>query len=108
MSWDYTLTVVSLGCLTIGITSAMAGAFVLLRRQSLLGDVIAHCSLPGVAVAFLLVGERQLPFLLLGALLSGLTGALAVVAITRWARLDHDVALAVVLATFFWCWHCFA
>ena len=36
---------------------AVLGCFLLLRRQSLLGDTISHAVLPGIAVAFFLSGQ---------------------------------------------------
>ena len=42
------------GTLLLGISSGVLGTFAMLRRRSLMGDVLAHTALPGVAVAFLL------------------------------------------------------
>jgi manganese/zinc/iron transport system permease protein len=42
------------------------GSFAVLRRESLIGDALAHAALPGVCVGFLLA-ERELGALLIGA-----------------------------------------
>lgn len=103
MTWeqDYTLRVVVLGATLIGATSGVLGSFALLRRQSLLGDAVAHCALPGIALAFLLTGRKELPLLLLGAGLGGWLGAAAVAAIDRRTRLSYDAALGLILSVFF-------
>ena len=36
---------------------AVLGCFLVLRRQSLLGDTVSHAVLPGIALAFLLNGQ---------------------------------------------------
>ncbi|MEM7560948.1 MAG: metal ABC transporter permease, partial [Planctomycetota bacterium] len=50
---NYNTAVVLLGTILIGFTSGMLGVFLLLRRRALIGDAIAHATLPGVAIAFL-------------------------------------------------------
>ena len=45
---------VALGAAMLGLVAGAVGAFAVLRRQSLQGDVVSHAALPGVAVAFLL------------------------------------------------------
>ena len=98
---DYTTAVVAVGCVAIGVASGIMGSFALLRRESLMGDAVAHCALPGIAFAFLFTGERTLPVLLAGAFVTGGLGALCVGAIARQTRLDVDGALGLVLASFF-------
>ena len=52
----YTDAVVVAGALVLGVTSGVLGAFAVLRRRSLVGDAVAHATLPGVCVAFLVAG----------------------------------------------------
>jgi manganese/zinc/iron transport system permease protein len=79
----------------------------LLRKRALVGDVVGHSSLPGLAIAFLVMEMihpgmgKSMPGLLLGAFLSGLLGALCTLAITHLTRLRDDAALAIVLSIFF-------
>ena len=44
---NYTVQIVILGTLVLGLTSGALGSFALLRKQSLLGDAISHATLPG-------------------------------------------------------------
>ena len=57
---DYNTRVVLFGTLLLGVTAGLVGTFTLLRRQALVGDVVSHAALPGVAVAFL-AGELVSP-----------------------------------------------
>ncbi len=99
--FDYTLRTVALGSGALGAVSGSLGTFAVLRRQSLLGDAIAHAALPGIALAFLLTGSRATLVLVLGAALTGWMGTLAVMAIVGKSRLSEDAALGIVLSVFF-------
>ncbi|WP_246170349.1 metal ABC transporter permease [Pseudonocardia hierapolitana] len=97
----YTDAVVIAGALVLGITSGVLGAFAVLRRRSLVGDAVAHATLPGVCVAFLVAGMKDVPGLLLGAAIAGLVAALLMVGIERASRIRPDAAIGVVLSGFF-------
>ncbi|WP_316690112.1 metal ABC transporter permease [Pseudonocardia sp. H11422] len=97
----YTDTVVVFGAIVLGVTSGVLGAFAVLRRRSLVGDAIAHSTLPGVCVAFLVAGVKDVPGLLLGAAVAGLVAALLMVGIERAGRIRPDAAIGVVLSGFF-------
>ena len=68
------------GALLLGVTCGVLGTFIVLRRQSLLGDAIGHAVLPGVLVGFwfsyLVSGlGRSTPAMLVGAMCAGLLAA---------------------------------
>lgn len=98
---NHTFCVVALGSSLLGILSGGLGCFAVLRKESLLGDGIAHCALPGVILAFLIIGEKNLFILLTGGSITGLLGCLLVIFITKHSRIKFDSALAMVLAVFF-------
>lgn len=104
---DYNTRVVLLGTMLLGVTSGIVGTFMLLRRQALIGDVVSHAALPGVAIAFL-IGEafspgsgRSLHWLLVGAASTGLLAVVCVGIIRRFSVVKPDAALATVLGVFF-------
>ena len=68
----------------LGLVAGVVGCYAVLRRRSLLGDALGHATLPGLCVGFLLAGERSLPLLLLGALVTSLAGLLIFVAVQRY------------------------
>jgi manganese/zinc/iron transport system permease protein len=92
--------VVLAGVSLLGAGAGLVGTFAVLRRRALTGDALAHATLPGICVAFLLAGERSLPVLLAGALVSGLVGVVVIAALTRWTRLKEDAAVGIVLGVF--------
>lgn len=98
---DFNVRNVIFGAALLGISSGVLGSFAVLRRQSLLGDTLAHASLPGVCLAFLIVGARQALPTMLGALVVGSIAAFTVLLIIRRSRLKTDAAQGVVLSTFF-------
>lgn len=89
------------GTLLLGVSSGVLGSFAMLRRRSLMGDVLAHAALPGVALAFMLTQSRTVAPLLVGAVIAGLAGTWCVDAIVRHSRIKEDTAQALVLAVFF-------
>lgn len=94
---SYTDAVVVIGAAILGLTAGVLGAFAVLRGRSLVGDALAHCALPGVAVAFLVTGAKDAGTLLVGAGCAGLVGALCMVGIERSSRIPPDAAIGVVL-----------
>jgi len=98
---DYTARNVALGSGLLGVISGVLGCFAVLRRQGLLGDVLAHAALPGICLAYLLTASKLPIVLLLGAAIAGWLAALALLQIAQHTRLGEDSALGVVLSTFF-------
>lgn len=104
---DYTIRVVVLGSAMIGAVSGSLGCFAYLRRQSLIGDVVAHSSLLGIVLAFWSAhlvsgaGSRSLWVLMPGAIVAGLASLLLTREVTGRTRLKEDAALGVMLAIFF-------
>lgn len=54
---SYNLLVIYLGITSLGLAAGICGCFLLFRKRSLLSDTIGHATLPGVALAFLLVAQ---------------------------------------------------
>ncbi len=98
---DYTFQTVALGSALLGLISGVLGSFAVLRKQSLLGDGVSHSALPGVVMAFILLGSKNTEILLLGALVSGLMATLLIVSIVRHTRVKFDSALALTMSVFF-------
>ncbi|HBL28447.1 MAG TPA: zinc ABC transporter permease [Acidobacteria bacterium] len=100
---SYTARNVLIGATLLGALGGLMGSFALLRRQSLLGDALAHAALPGVCLGFLLTGSKAPLPLFAGALVAGLLGALLILTTVRWSRLTEDAAIGIVLSVFFGC-----
>lgn len=90
-----------LGCLLLGLSSGVIGSFSYLRKQSLVGDTLAHAALPGICIAFMLTGVKSIGVFLIGAGIAGLLATFGIGFITRHTRLKQDAALGIVLSAFF-------
>lgn len=101
MELSFSAKNVLVGASLLGIAGGVVGSFALLRRQSLLGDALAHAALPGVCLAFLFTGSKSPLTLLSGAMVAGLLGALLILAVARASRIKEDAAIGIVLSVFF-------
>lgn len=100
----YNAALVSIGAGLLGAAAGAAGAFLVLRRRALMSDAMAHATLPGIALAFLIMvalgGDgRFLPGLMVGAALTAVLGLWAVQAMAR--RVHEDTATGAVLSSFY-------
>ena len=103
---DYNTRVVMMGTLLLGLASGLVGAFMVLRKKALLADAVSHATLPGLALAFIVMAAlggtgKNLGGLLAGATVTGCLGMGAVLLIRRTTRLKEDAALGIVLSVFF-------
>lgn len=98
---DYTFQVVAAGTVLLGIASGVTGSFAVLRKESLTGDALSHAALPGVILAFLFLGTKNLEVLLAGAGVAAIAALAWVAATVRFTKISFDAALATILATFF-------
>ena len=103
---NYSFIVAAAGSVLIGMVSGALGVFAILRKQSLLGDVISHTSFFGITAVFLLVGlwggnARSLFPLLIGAVLSGVLSMMVVNQVNQYSRIGKDTGMAMVLSVFF-------
>ncbi|MEM6560722.1 MAG: iron chelate uptake ABC transporter family permease subunit [Planctomycetota bacterium] len=102
----FNTNVVVLATTMLGIAAGIVGVFALLRKRSLMGDALAHATLPGIAVAFIVAFAlgwqgRSLPVLMVGATVSGVVGVLCVQWLLRVPRVHEDAAIGIVLSVFF-------
>jgi ABC-type Mn2+/Zn2+ transport system permease subunit/Mn-dependent DtxR family transcriptional regulator len=96
-------------CAMIGATLGVLGTFVVLRRMALIGDALSHAILPGVVIAFIVLGATVGHLdgmagvwgLFLGALLAGLLTSVFIGWVSRHARAKEDSAIGVVFTAMF-------
>ena len=98
---NYNTLVVLIGVSLLGASSGMIGAFAVLRKRALTGDALSHAALPGLCLAFLALGEKNLLAMLMGALATGVIGIAIISALGRWTRVKDDAAIGTVLSVFF-------
>jgi manganese/iron transport system permease protein len=80
----------------IGILCPIVGSYLIVQRMALLGDVIAHCVLPGLSISFFLGID-----ILIGAFGSGILGSFMIAWIRSQSRIKVDSAMALTFSSFF-------
>lgn len=94
---DSSTRVVMLSTASLAVAAALVGSLAMLRRRALVGDAVAHASLPGICLAWFVAGDRSLAVLLVGAFVLGLAcmGTMALVQRLTKARADATTAMAI-------------
>ena len=80
---------------------ALPGAFLVLRRVSMLSDAISHAILPGIVIAFFMTGDLNSPLLILGATFTGVLTAALIEGLSRTRRVREDAAIGLVFPFLF-------
>ena len=81
------------GCVALSLGAPALGVMLIIRRMSLMGDVMAHAILPGAAIGFLISG-LSLSAMTIGGVLAGLVVALLAGLVTRLTPLREDASFA--------------
>ncbi len=102
----YNAALVAIGAALLGFAAGSSGTFLFLRKRALVSDAVAHATLPGVGIAFIVMiglgGDgRSLIGLLLGSAITAWIGLLLIEWIVRHTRLAEDAAIGAVLGVFF-------
>jgi manganese/iron transport system permease protein len=79
----------------LGILCATTGSYLIVQRMGLLGDVIAHAVLPGLAIAFYFGID-----IFFGAFISGTISTIVIAWIQSQSRVKVDAAMALVFSGF--------
>lgn len=102
----YNAALVAIGAGLLGFAAGASGTFLFLRKRALVSDAVAHATLPGVGIAFMIMvwlgGDgRNLAGLLVGSAITAGIGLVLVEWIARRTRLAEDAAIGAVLSVFF-------
>jgi ABC-type Mn2+/Zn2+ transport system permease subunit/Mn-dependent DtxR family transcriptional regulator len=84
----------------VGMMCGMLGCFIVLRNMALIGDALSHAVLPGVVVAFMLVGFSTVGFFI-GSVAAGLLSAAAMTWIQQHVQTKNDAAIGIVFTAMF-------
>lgn len=87
--------------LLVAVNSALTGTFLVLRRQAMLGDAIAHAVLPGIVVSYLLAGSREAHWVLPAAIGTGVLCSLLISYLEEQTVLDTGTSTGVVFTALF-------
>lgn len=81
------------GCLCLAISCGPVGIFLILRRMSLMGDVLSHSILPGAALGYVVMGLSLLP-MAIGGVISGLIVAILAGIVSRYTMMKEEASFA--------------
>lgn len=95
LNYEFIRNAIAIGVI-VGILCPIVGSYLIVQRMALLGDVIAHCVLPGLSVSFFLGID-----ILIGAFTSGILGAFLIAWIRSQSRIKVDAAMALTFSSFF-------
>ncbi|MFB8790841.1 MAG: metal ABC transporter permease [Potamolinea sp.] len=95
LTYEFMRNALAVGIL-VGILCPVVGTYLIVQRMALLGDVIAHAVLPGLAIAFY-AGVN----ILIGAFISGLCSTFVIAWIRSQSRVKADAAMALTFSSFF-------
>ena len=101
MNWTLTDTWIVITGMLCAAACALPGCFLVLRRMSMMGDAISHAVLPGLAIAFLVTGDRESIPMFIGAAATGWITAFFTQWIHRFGNVDQGAAMGVVFTTLF-------
>ena len=77
------------------------GNWLVLRKESMTGDAIAHAVLPGLVAGFLVTGTRSVAAMFAGASIAGVAAIMLAGWVRKRTRLEPGASLGVVFTAFF-------
>jgi len=82
-------------------TCGLLGNFLVLRKQSLMGDAISHAVLPGLVIAFLITTSRSPWVMFIGAAIAGGVTVVLIELVKKLGRVEPGAAMGVVFSVLF-------
>lgn len=89
------------GAVLFGVFSGIIGVIVLVRKQGLLADTLAHAAYPGIMAAYLIGGHTSSWILVGGGCVTSVIGVVSTMLLMRKRGMRYDAALGTVLSVFF-------
>ncbi|MBX3113300.1 MAG: metal ABC transporter permease [Fimbriimonadaceae bacterium] len=84
-----------------GLTCALAGSYLVIRKSSMIADAISHSILPGLVAGFWIAKGPNLLTGMIGAVVSGMVTVWLVEYLTTKRKLKQDAAIGLVFPTLF-------
>lgn len=83
------------------VSCSLVGSFLVVRGLSLMGDAISHAVLPGLALGYLVSGERTSVLLFVAAMGIGVLTAFLTQGISQLGKVDRGASMGIVFTTLF-------
>lgn len=97
---DIPFTIMATGAL-VGIAASLLGAFLVLRRSSMLTDAISHSIVFGIVIVWMLTGQASGAVQIVGAALTGVLTVFLIELLASSGRVKNDAAIGLVFPALF-------
>jgi manganese/zinc/iron transport system permease protein len=101
MIWTSLDTWIVIAGILAGLSCALLGNFLVLRKMSMMGDAISHAVLPGLAIAFFITLSRDSVPMFIGAALIGVVTAVLTQAVHQLGKVEQSASMGVVFTVLF-------
>ena len=83
----------------VAVSCALLGSFLILRKMAMVSDAISHAVLPGIVIAYMVMGADQTIWMLVGAGILGVITTFLIEFFHQKGKLQSDASIGV---TFTW------
>ena len=101
MDWTELDTWVVITASLFGIACVLPGCFLLVGQQSMTSHGVSHAVLPGIVIAYLISGEVNTVYLLIGAVISGICCVALSRTLERLSGVNANAALGISFTSLF-------
>lgn len=88
-------------CIVAAMACALVGNFLVLRRLSLMGDAISHAVLPGIIVAFFIVGSLESPLFFIFSLIFAILMTMLIQWVSEHIQVSKESIIGIVFTFLF-------
>ena len=96
---NYALILVT--ALLVVIPASLLGVYLVQRKMVMISDAISHAVLPGIVLAFIIVGNKDSTLLLVGAAMAGMLTTFLIDLVHRKMKIQQDAAIGTVFTFLF-------
>lgn len=90
-----------LGAFLLSMTSGIVGLFIILKNKALLGDMLSHAVLPGIAFAYIFIRSTNECVIWVGSIGASIVSLILMETIKRYSKLKSDTIISLIIASFF-------
>ena len=97
---DYTFLITISGFILLAIASGLLSSLLVIKKETLINDVVSHSTLPGIIICFIFLKNNSYFILSLGAFISGVLALILIKKIKKNVNLDLNSLLVIILSIF--------
>lgn len=101
MTWSGIDTWIAVTAAVAAMACVIPGVFLVLSRQSMMSHGVAHAVLPGIVISFLIMHEREIFSMLIGAILAAVLTGVLTRFFQNFGRIEPGAALGIAFTTLF-------